>query len=95
MTLNKNSNNKNKNPRRKNARKKTRRKAKPPTINDLPPELRGPPQNKYGGYQTTNIRPFPNNTFGPAGPPKRLGEAVKEKWAIENKEYLEKISKKN
>lgn len=46
---------------------------RPPLINDLPPELRGLPTNKYGGHQIQKInpgelwkppkRPFPAHTF--------------------------------
>jgi hypothetical protein len=42
-----------------------------PGLLDYPAELRGPPNNKYGGHQALNLRGLKNNTFGPAGPVKR------------------------
>jgi hypothetical protein len=35
---------------------------------DYPPELRGPPNNRYGGHNAHSLRCFKNNTFGPASP---------------------------
>jgi hypothetical protein len=35
-------------------------------LNDLPPELRGPSQNKYGGQQAQKMKPLRGSTFGPA-----------------------------
>jgi len=46
-----------------NARKPKRRKNK---VSDLPPELRGPSQNKYGGQQAQKMKPVGGSTFGPA-----------------------------
>jgi hypothetical protein len=42
---------------------KRRRRSK---LNDLPPELRGLPQNKYGGHHGQRMRPLRGSTFGPA-----------------------------
>jgi hypothetical protein len=38
------------------------------SLGDYPPELRGPPQNRYGGHNTVHMRVFKDNTFGAAGP---------------------------
>jgi hypothetical protein len=46
-----------------NARKPKPRKNK---VSDLPPELRGPSQNKYGGQQAQKMKPLRGSTFGPA-----------------------------
>ena len=35
-------------------------------LNDLPPELRGPAQNRYGGQQAQKLKPLRGSTFGPA-----------------------------
>ena len=35
-------------------------------LNDLPSELRGPSQNRYGGQQTQKMKPLRGSTFGPA-----------------------------
>jgi hypothetical protein len=35
-------------------------------LNDLPPKLRGPSQNRYGGHRSQNIRVFRGSTFGAA-----------------------------
>ena len=36
------------------------------TVSDLPPGLRGPSQNRFGGYQTQRMKPLRGSTFGPA-----------------------------
>jgi hypothetical protein len=36
------------------------------TLNDLPPDLRGPSQNRYGGHQAQKMKPLRGSTFGPA-----------------------------
>ncbi len=35
-------------------------------LSELPQELRGSPQNKYGGYQTQNLKGFKGSTYGAA-----------------------------
>jgi hypothetical protein len=47
-------------------------KRKKPTLNDLPRELRGLSNNKYGGHQRQKMRPFKNSTFGPASKVKQF-----------------------
>lgn len=37
-------------------------------LQDYPPELRGPPNNKYGGHRNISIEGFPGGTYGPASP---------------------------
>jgi hypothetical protein len=37
-------------------------------LTDFPPELRGPPQNRYGGHNTVHMRAFKDSSFGGAGP---------------------------
>ena len=50
-------------------------------INELPRELRGLPQNKWGGHETQCQRVFRNNTFGPASPGRTVSDAEKAAWA--------------
>ena len=38
----------------------------------LPPELRGPAQNKYGGYRSGRLRPLKGSKLGPANPGRRV-----------------------
>ena len=38
---------------------------------DYPAELRGLPNNRYGGHQTRHLRGFRGSTYGPAGPVKQ------------------------
>ena len=52
-------------------------------LNDLPKELRGPPQNKFGGHQTQKMKVLRGNTFGAANSGRVFTEEEKEKWAIE------------
>jgi hypothetical protein len=35
-------------------------------VNDLPIELRGPSQNRYGGHKSQKMRPLRGSTLGPA-----------------------------
>ena len=51
------------------------------TINDLPFELRGPPQNKYGGYRSEQLRGFRGNTYGPASGCRTFTEEQEQAWA--------------
>jgi hypothetical protein len=44
-------------------------------LKDYPPELRGPPQNRFGGHKTTLIKPLRGSTFGPAGPCRKYSRA--------------------
>jgi hypothetical protein len=46
--------------------KKPSKRNKPTRIEDLPPDLRGPAQNKYGGHNKRHISGYRGNTFGPA-----------------------------
>ena len=46
-----------------NTEQPKRRKKK---VGDLPPALRGPSQNKYGGHQSQKMKPLRGSTFGPA-----------------------------
>ena len=40
----------------------------PMKLIDYDPELRGPPQNRFGGYRTQRVRALRGGTYGPAGP---------------------------
>src|SRR6478735_5438808 len=53
--------------------------AEPKTIGEYPPELQGPPQNKYGGHQTRKLLGFNGNTYGAAGPCRKLTPEEKAK----------------
>ena len=53
-------------------------------LNDLPPEQRGPAQNKYGGHQTNNLRGYPGATYGPASECKTYSPAAKQAWEDAN-----------
>lgn len=50
-------------------------------VSDLPPELRGPSHNRYGGHQTQRMRPLRGSTFGPANEGRSLSaeEIAKQK----------------
>ena len=39
---------------------------------DLDKHLRGPPQNRFGGYRTRRLRPFKGSTFGAASSCRKL-----------------------
>jgi hypothetical protein len=62
-------------------RSKTRKRRKAALIEnnlrlkDYPTELRGPPQNRFGGHKTRRIKPFTGSTFGPAGPCRKYSRA--------------------
>ena len=58
----------------------TRRKKKPALL-QYPPELRGPPNNRYGGHRATGLKTY-GGTFGPAGPCRQL--SPDERQAIED-----------
>jgi len=40
----------------------------PTKLTEYDPELRGPPQNRFGGHRTQQIRGLRGGTYGPAGP---------------------------
>lgn len=62
---------------RPNSKKKKKKIA---TLSDYPPELRGPPQNKYGGHRTEAIRAFAGNTYGAASKCVTYTEEQKQSW---------------
>jgi hypothetical protein len=47
------------------------RRRKRPNLLDYSRELRGSPNNRYGGHQTRHLRGFRGSTYGPAGPVKQ------------------------
>ncbi len=53
-------------------------------FNLLPPELRGLPQNRWGGYKTRHIQPWRQNTFGPASRCRTYTEEEKQAWIAAN-----------
>jgi hypothetical protein len=55
------------------------RKKKKPTLADYPPELRGLPNNRWGGHQAQSLRGFKGNTYGPAGPVRQFTEVERRK----------------
>ena len=53
-------------------------------MQDLPGHLRGPAQNKWGGYKTSRLRGYRGNTYGAASKGKSLSNAAKKAWADAN-----------
>ena len=51
-------------------------------VNGLPPELRGPAQNKYGGHRSQRMKPIRGSKLGPANEGRTL--TAEEKIAVEN-----------
>lgn len=43
-------------------------------LQDYPKELRGPPNNRFGGYRNVAIKGFKGNTYGAASPCRTLSE---------------------
>jgi hypothetical protein len=66
-------------PNIRNSKKRRKRKATPGAtsqlLKDYPHELRGPPQNRFGGHKTIRIKAFPGSTFGPASPCRKYSRA--------------------
>jgi hypothetical protein len=54
-----------------------------PSLLDVSPELRGPPNNRYGGHQARSLRCFRDSTFGPAGPGRQFTPEEIKKWERE------------
>ena len=46
--------------------------SEPKTIGEYEPRLQGPSQNRFGGHRTQKICGLKGNTYGPAGPCRRL-----------------------
>ena len=46
--------------------------SEPKTIREYPHHLQGPSQNKFGGHRTQQLRGLKGNTYGAAGPCRRL-----------------------
>ena len=59
-------------------------------LKDYPSELRGPPQNRFGGHKTTRIKPLRGSTFGPAGPCRKFSrtECVQVERELRAKGYM-------
>lgn len=55
-------------------------KRKRQTLNDLPSDLRGPAQNRFGGHQTQRMRALRGNTFGAANSGTKYNEEQKRAW---------------
>ena len=49
-----------------------------------PPELRGPAQNKYRGYQMQRERGLRGNTYGKASECRIAGPEERERYALEH-----------
>ena len=62
------------------------KKKKPKTddINDLPKHLQGLPQNRWRGFKTRHIRPWRQNTFGPANAGRVYTDEEKQAWIAAN-----------
>src|SRR5438046_710303 len=54
-------------------------------ITKYQPQLRGPTQNRFGGYQTLRMRSFRGSTFGAAGRGRRLSPEERRKTVEEMK----------
>ena len=46
--------------------------SEPKTMREYQPHLQGPSQNRFGGHQSQRMRGFRGNTYGAAGPCRRL-----------------------
>ena len=64
--------------------KKTKNTKSKKIWDSYPAELRGPSQNKFGGHETSRLRCYQNNTFGPASECKTYSKAAKAAWAAEH-----------
>ena len=62
------------------------KKSNRPSLLDYAPELRGPPNNRYGGHQTQHLRSFRGSTYGPAGPVKQFTREEIKKWEQDRRE---------
>ena len=64
----------------------TLKKKKPKTddINYLPKHLQGLPQNRWRGFKTRHIRPWRQNTFGPANAGRVYSDEEKQAWIAAN-----------
>jgi hypothetical protein len=60
-----------KNTKSKSITTKQKHKERKPTLADYPIELRGLPNNRWGGHQSLSLKPFKGSTFGAAGPVKQ------------------------
>jgi hypothetical protein len=55
----------------------------PKRLDEYPPELRGPPQNRWGGQQTQRLRTY-GGKFGKANDGRSLNADEVERWKREN-----------
>ena len=55
-----------------------------PKLNDYDKELRGEPQNRFGGFETQNLNAYRGNTFGPAGDCRTFTAEERLEWAQRN-----------
>jgi len=53
-------------------------------IDQLPPELRGPSQNIWGGRRTQTLRTYPTQTYGPASECRIYTKSERDNWAAGN-----------
>lgn len=51
---------------------------------DYQAHLRGPSNNKRGGYRGSSLKPLRGSKFGAAGPCRSLSRAEREAWALAN-----------
>lgn len=66
--------------------KKTSKRNQTQRIEDLPPELRGPAQNKHGGHNTKYICGYRGNTYGPASPVRQFTKEQCAEYEIKMRE---------
>jgi hypothetical protein len=57
-----------------------------PSLLDYSPELRGPPNNRYGGHQTRHLRGLKGGTYGPASPVRQYTREEIKKWEQDRRE---------
>ena len=53
-------------------------------IEQLPHELRGPSQNRWGGHRTQKLRAYRSNTYGAASECRSFTHAERRAWAAAN-----------
>jgi hypothetical protein len=57
-------------------------------LRDYSPELRGPPNNRYGGHKAQRLRGFRGGTYGPAGPVRQFTPEEIQEYEQAQKEAL-------
>ncbi len=77
-------NKKSKKKTKKSISKHNKSKRKEVRLQDLPYDLRGLPNNRYGGHQTSRLRGFKGSTYGAASGGTRFSQEQLEAYAKKN-----------